>query len=140
MVTTAGLLLILTITEVNDPASVTQCSGNMIDQVSDAWLRTVCQTDIILQGLLDAGTAVWAQHKHPPQLILVILPQSAADVRLRVKRWGDVARGVATQCVVRGHPLVSFFCTDRVFQREGKIYKNSKYLPNDQYCNNVAIK
>jgi hypothetical protein len=33
-------------------------------------------------------------------MIIVILPQSAAELRLQVKRWGDITRGVATQCVV----------------------------------------
>lgn len=37
--------------------------------------------------------------KHP-HMIIVILPQSAAEIRSKVKFWGDAFRGVATQCVV----------------------------------------
>ncbi|GBE81691.1 Protein argonaute [Sparassis crispa] len=50
--------------------------------------------------------------------ILVILPQNAAEVRAQVKYWGDVFRGVSTQCV-----------------RVGKFE-----TAGDQYCNNVALK
>ncbi|KAN0130852.1 Piwi domain containing protein [Lactarius tabidus] len=54
--------------------------------------------------------------KRPPCLVLVVLPDSAAAQRKAVKAWGDVTRQVATQCVVS--------------------FRN----PNDQYCNNVALK
>ncbi|KAI9440667.1 Piwi domain-containing protein [Lactarius indigo] len=54
----------------------------------------------------------------PPCLVLVVLPDSAAAQRKAVKAWGDVTRQVATQCV-----------------------KTMKFRnPNDQYCNNVALK
>ncbi|KAF9228654.1 Piwi-domain-containing protein [Gyrodon lividus] len=53
-----------------------------------------------------------------PDLILVILPSSAADIRFSVKQHGDVLKGVVTQCV-----------------RVDKIAR-----ANDQYCNNVAMK
>lgn len=33
-------------------------------------------------------------------MILVILPESAAGLYTGVKRWGDITRGVITQCVV----------------------------------------
>ena len=33
-------------------------------------------------------------------MILVILPESAAGLYSGVKRWGDITRGVITQCVV----------------------------------------
>ncbi|KAF8273084.1 Piwi-domain-containing protein [Lactarius quietus] len=57
--------------------------------------------------------------KHrPPCLVLVVLPDSAAAQRKAVKAWGDVARQIPTQCV-----------------RTMK-FRN----PNDQYCNNVALK
>ena len=35
------------------------------------------------------------------QMILVILPDSAAHIYREVKRFGDVTEGVPTQCVVR---------------------------------------
>jgi eukaryotic translation initiation factor 2C len=56
--------------------------------------------------------------QRPPCLVLVVLPDSAAAQRKAVKAWGDVTRQVATQCV-----------------------KTMKFRnPNDQYCNNVALK
>lgn len=56
--------------------------------------------------------------KNSPDLLLVVLPSSAADIRFAVKHYGDVRHGVSTQCV-----------------REDKIAK-----ANNQYCNNVAMK
>ncbi|KAN0075335.1 Piwi domain containing protein [Tylopilus felleus] len=53
-----------------------------------------------------------------PDLILVILPPSALEIRYQVKRHGDVLHGVVTQCV-----------------RVDKVAR-----ANDQYCNNVAMK
>ncbi|KAL1722557.1 Piwi domain-containing protein [Schizophyllum commune] len=53
-----------------------------------------------------------------PALILVLLPQSAKGIRQETKHWGDVVKGVITQCV-----------------RQDKVGK-----ANDQYFNNVAIK
>jgi eukaryotic translation initiation factor 2C len=40
-----------------------------------------------------------------PNLMLVILPESAAQVYRDVKRFGDVTVGVVTQCVV-GYTLI----------------------------------
>ncbi|KIP10717.1 hypothetical protein PHLGIDRAFT_125407 [Phlebiopsis gigantea 11061_1 CR5-6] len=37
--------------------------------------------------------------KKPPTLIVVVLPENATDVYTAVKHFGDVARGVATQCM-----------------------------------------
>ncbi|KAI0670510.1 Piwi domain-containing protein [Trametes maxima] len=59
-------------------------------------------------------------HKIGPQLILVILPQNAAECRRRVKFWGDIARSVSTQCV--------------------RSPKWNSMGGRDQYCNNVALK
>ncbi|KAI0934439.1 hypothetical protein AcV5_006280 [Taiwanofungus camphoratus] len=53
-----------------------------------------------------------------PNLILVVLPSSAAALRKVVKQWGDVLCAIPTQCV-----------------RQGKWEQGS-----DQYCNNVALK
>ncbi len=39
-------------------------------------------------------------HTHHPQLMLVILPEFAADIKREVKYWGDIKRSVPTQCVV----------------------------------------
>ncbi|OJA17789.1 hypothetical protein AZE42_06589 [Rhizopogon vesiculosus] len=61
-------------------------------------------------------------YKKPPDVVLVILPPSAAEIRQDVKRTGDVILGVSTQCV-----------------REDNVAKfTGKQL--DQYCNNIAIK
>jgi hypothetical protein len=35
-----------------------------------------------------------------PELLLIILPQSAAEIRRDVKRFGDITAGCAVQCVV----------------------------------------
>jgi hypothetical protein len=39
-------------------------------------------------------------------LVLVILPRSAAMIRAKVKQWGDVHHGIMTQCVVCSCPRV----------------------------------
>jgi hypothetical protein len=57
-------------------------------------------------------------HIKPYPLILVILPQSAPDIRKHVTHWGDFVSGIPTQCV-----------------RSDKLAR-----ANDQYCNNVALK
>ncbi|KAF9463147.1 Piwi domain-containing protein [Collybia nuda] len=51
-------------------------------------------------------------------LLIVILPLKAAEIRLRVKHWGDIIQGVQTQCL-----------------REDKVTG-----ARDQYWNNVALK
>ncbi|OJA17422.1 hypothetical protein AZE42_04820 [Rhizopogon vesiculosus] len=53
-----------------------------------------------------------------PELVLVILPTSSADIYLAVKQFGDVHVGMPTQCV-----------------RENKIER-----ANDQYCANLGMK
>ena len=52
-----------------------------------------------------------------PHLILVVLPENAADVKLTVKRWGDIERGVVTQCIVsrvHAHRFPSSILTSRL--------------------------
>ncbi|KAI6150981.1 Piwi-domain-containing protein [Pisolithus tinctorius] len=70
----------------------------------------------VSQDLMNAGKE--ASFQTPPDLILVVLPSSAAEIRLAVKQFGDVHTGISTQCV-----------------REDKIAR-----ANNQYCNNVAMK
>ena len=48
----------------------------------------------MLKVLMEEGRAA------NPDLILVILPESAEDLRNAVKRFGDIECGVKTQCVV----------------------------------------
>ncbi|KIM56858.1 hypothetical protein SCLCIDRAFT_29288 [Scleroderma citrinum Foug A] len=68
----------------------------------------------VTQDLQEAGTKTPKR----PDLLLVVLPSSAADIRFAVKQFGDVFHGVPTQCV-----------------REDKTAR-----ANNQYCNNVAMK
>ena len=72
-----------------------------------------------------------------PQLILVLLPENAPELRREVKRWGDTERHVPIQCVVRDHALDNmYYAVERLsLQRSGKWER-----ANDQYCNNVALK
>lgn len=60
-------------------------------------------TDFVPQDLLTiAQTAVQvAEYNRPPSLILAFLPVNAPDIRRRIKHWGDVDKGVPTQCLVR---------------------------------------
>ncbi|KAJ7197205.1 argonaute-like protein [Mycena pura] len=51
-------------------------------------------------------------------MIMVLLPSSAEEIKIRVKYWGDIKRGICTSCL-----------------RESKVQR-----ANDQYYNNVAIK
>lgn len=69
-----------------------------------------------VEAMLDARLPSLNPNK--PTVILVLLPQNAKAIRQRVKHWGDVFRGVLTQCV-----------------REEKVLK-----ANNQYFNNVGIK
>ncbi|TDL22764.1 Piwi-domain-containing protein [Rickenella mellea] len=52
-----------------------------------------------------------------PSIIIIILPDSAAEIRRAVKQWGDITRDTPTQCV-----------------------KIGKLPGNDQYLNNLAMK
>ncbi|KAF8436955.1 Piwi domain-containing protein [Boletus edulis BED1] len=73
----------------------------------------------VTQDLIQAAKKAAAAHNvGQPDLIVVILPSSAAEIRFDVKRYGDVLHGVVTQCV-----------------RVDKVAR-----ANDQYCNNVAMK
>ena len=80
-----------------------------------------------------------------PSIVIVILPQHAAEIRKAVKYWGEIRTGIPTQCVVRSSYGGS--CHNSAYrsivQRAGK-YDDPKYNHNegafDQYCNNVALK
>ncbi|KAG8217323.1 putative argonaute-like protein [Butyriboletus roseoflavus] len=73
----------------------------------------------VTQDLMQAARQATASNNAPqPDMILVILPPSAPEIRFQVKRHGDVQEGVITQCV--------------------RVDKVSR--ANDQYCNNVAMK
>jgi hypothetical protein len=62
------------------------------------------------QDMIAAGTgclqlpsvqALGSNRPKSPSLLIVILPQTAADLRTAVKHFGDVSMGVPTQCIVR---------------------------------------
>ncbi|KAI0345055.1 Piwi-domain-containing protein [Trametopsis cervina] len=57
-----------------------------------------------------------------PQMVLVVLPAEAEQIRRVVKYYGDVEYGIPTQCVRRGK------------------YDAASPKALDQYCNNVALK
>ncbi|KAI0272588.1 Piwi domain-containing protein [Gloeopeniophorella convolvens] len=66
----------------------------------------------ILNGKLSELRERYQLKEKPPCLILVVLPDSAAAQRKSVKAWGDVTRGVPTQCVLGGinsHPTSDIF-------------------------------
>lgn len=46
---------------------------------------------MVVQDLQEAGTKTLKR----PDLLLVVLPSSAADIRFAVKQFGDVFRGVS---------------------------------------------
>ncbi|KAG8684639.1 hypothetical protein FRC09_015261, partial [Ceratobasidium sp. 395] len=51
------------------------------------------------QHLHEAGAQVFQMTKKPPSLIVVIIPDNSAELYQAVKHFGDVQRGVATQCL-----------------------------------------
>ncbi|KAJ6548130.1 argonaute-like protein [Mycena vulgaris] len=53
----------------------------------------------ILQDLQAAGAACYAEKKVIPTLFVFILPEGGNDLYTIVKNWGDVKKGVATQCL-----------------------------------------
>lgn len=92
-----------------------ECCGQLGMSVSLTQVYKVGSQNVS-QDLMNAGKE--ASFQTPPDLILVVLPSSAAEIRLAVKQFGDVHTGISTQCV-----------------REDKIAR-----ANNQYCNNVAMK
>ncbi|KAJ7932840.1 ribonuclease H-like domain-containing protein [Mycena leptocephala] len=53
----------------------------------------------IPRDLQAAGAACFQQKKIPPTLFVVVLPEGGNDLYTIVKHWGDVKKGVATQCL-----------------------------------------
>lgn len=81
--------------------------------------EVLMETNIHAPGkILDAIADDTGNGKGKLAFVLVILPQEAAGPRAAVKRWGDVLRGIPTQCL-----------------RSKKVQR-----VNNQYCNNVALK
>jgi len=59
-------------------------------------LVTFLSPDTFTSKVLEAQGA-----RFKPKLIIVILPENALDLYTAVKHFGDIRRGVTTQCVVR---------------------------------------
>ncbi|KAJ7732583.1 argonaute-like protein [Mycena maculata] len=53
----------------------------------------------IPRDLQAAGAECFAKKKVAPTLFVVVLPEGGNDIYTIVKHWGDVSRGVATQCL-----------------------------------------
>ncbi|KAJ7918211.1 argonaute-like protein [Mycena leptocephala] len=53
----------------------------------------------IPEQLRAAGAACFEQKKVGPTLFVVILPEGGNDIYTMVKNWGDIKRGIATQCL-----------------------------------------
>jgi len=70
----------------------------------------------IRDQLRTLGRASMEQKKKPPTFIVVILPDQGNDIYDRVKNFGDVQQGVATQC------MKSFRCT----RAKAQYYANDK--------------
>lgn len=75
-------------------------------------LHVIVITIFYFQAMLDAGKrSVHAYNEflkqnrqpavnNPPSIIIVVLPDSAGEIRKLVKQWGDMKEDIATQCVV----------------------------------------
>ena len=74
-----------------------------------------------------------------PSIVVVILPQGGNEVRREVKVWGDVRRGIPTQCVVCVVSSISYnvWLTRLDVKKAGNYDKDRG---RDQYCGNVALK
>ncbi|KAF8209462.1 argonaute-like protein [Mycena galopus ATCC 62051] len=53
----------------------------------------------IIDQLQAAGAACFQQKKVPPALFVVVIPEGGNDLYTVVKHWGDVKKGIATQCL-----------------------------------------
>ncbi|KAJ7732588.1 argonaute-like protein [Mycena maculata] len=53
----------------------------------------------IPRELQAAGDQCFAEKEVPPTLFVVVLPEGGNDIYIIVKHWGDVTKGVATQCL-----------------------------------------
>ncbi|KAJ7765995.1 ribonuclease H-like domain-containing protein [Mycena olivaceomarginata] len=62
-------------------------------------LHRINSQSSIPDQLLRAGGICATEKKVAPTLFVVILPEGGNDIYTIVKHWGDVTRGVATQCL-----------------------------------------
>ncbi|CAK5279472.1 unnamed protein product [Mycena citricolor] len=75
------------------------------------------------EEVLDAVYAYAYSIQRQIDLIVVLLPSKAEEIRYRVKHWGDTKYGIRTSCL-----------------REEKLMPNLRRPDDNQYLNNVAIK
>ncbi|KAG2021246.1 eukaryotic translation initiation factor 2C [Coprinopsis cinerea AmutBmut pab1-1] len=54
----------------------------------------------VSKQLDEVGREVFQQTKIPPTLVVVILPEGGDEIYTSVKHFGDIVRGVATQCLI----------------------------------------
>ncbi|KAJ7702361.1 Piwi domain-containing protein [Mycena rosella] len=81
--------------------------------------------ETILQQMLKKG---------PPDMIIVLLPKEADDIRTRVKFWGDIKKGVLTSCLredklQRANPAYFNNVVCRLNARLGGQYALPRYPP-----------
>lgn len=53
----------------------------------------------ISENLEEAGRKCKERTGYPPTLVVVILPEGGNDIYNAVKHWGDIKRGIPTQCL-----------------------------------------
>ncbi|CAE6454888.1 unnamed protein product [Rhizoctonia solani] len=53
----------------------------------------------VAQHLQSAGRQAYQKYHTPPRLLVVILPSNSAELYQAVKHFGDITKGVATQCL-----------------------------------------
>ncbi|KAF7327058.1 Argonaute-like protein [Mycena kentingensis (nom. inval.)] len=82
-----------------NPSSSVNCPLGMQFRDDNPLVRRINPQNLVTQ-LTQAGQACMAEKKGPPALFVVILPNLGnSDLYNDVKYWGDVERGVPTQCL-----------------------------------------
>ncbi|KAJ7172992.1 argonaute-like protein [Mycena crocata] len=74
-------------------------STGMVIQDPIPLVRRVNGQSDIPKALLAAGADSFKEKKVPPTLFVVVLPEGGNEIYTIVKHWGDVTKGVATQCL-----------------------------------------
>ncbi|KAL5530679.1 hypothetical protein ACEPAF_6937 [Sanghuangporus sanghuang] len=72
----------------------------------------------IIESLKAAGRKHKDQKQSPPGLVIVVLPEGATDMYIKIKHFGDCSTGTATQC----------------------LRSNKCYRAKEQYYANVCLK
>ncbi|KAI0832378.1 argonaute-like protein [Trametes gibbosa] len=66
---------------------------------TDPCIEWANPNDQVAPFLRSVGGKCVQKNKAGPELIVVVLPEASADLYMRVKHFGDIAQGVATQCL-----------------------------------------